>query len=180
MVQIILNELGIKNQDSRPLTVTGGLPFFGGPWNNYSLHPVITAVDIIRKNPSLKVMVIANGGYNTKQSVGIYGKKPPIKPWGTSEISAIQKKILREELPQPVEKANGIIIIEAYTIIYGRNGEPNIGIVLGHLENGARTLAFIKEDSKKLEKLRQQELVGKEFNVYHDYKTKCNIIKFNY
>ncbi|MFX0083193.1 MAG: hypothetical protein ACFE94_15725 [Candidatus Hodarchaeota archaeon] len=179
MVQIILNELEIKEQDPRPLTITGGLPFFGGPWNNYSLHPVITAVDLVRENPSLKIMVVANGGYNTKQSVGIYGKEPPTKPWGLSEVSEIQKEILKGELAKPVEIANGTLTIEAYTVIYGRNGIPNGGIVIGNLANGARTLAHIKGDGKKLEELIQEELVGKKFNVYHDYKTKSNIIKIN-
>ena len=178
MVQIILNELEINEQDPRPLTITGGLPFFGGPWNNYSLHPVITAVDLIRKDPSLKIMVIANGGYNTKQSVGVYGKEPPKKAWATREILEFQEEILKEELPKPVEKANGILTIEAYTIIYGRNGEPNSGIVIGHLENGARTLALIRKNGKGLEKLSQQELVGRKFKVFYDIKTNRNIIEF--
>lgn len=179
MVQIILNELEIKEQDPRPLTVTGGLPFFGGPWNNYSLHPVITAVDLIRKNRSLKIMIIANGGYNTKQSVGIYGKEPPIKSWSISEISEPQKEILKEKLPKPVKEANGILTIEAYTIIYKRDGTPDLGIVIGFLENGSRTLAVLKEDSKTLENLSQQELVGKKFSVLHNYETGLNILQIN-
>ncbi|KKM19272.1 hypothetical protein LCGC14_1657330 [marine sediment metagenome] len=177
MVQIIRNTLKIKEEDPRPLTITGGLPFFGGPWNNYSLHPVITAVDLIRKNSSLKIMQIANGGYNTKLSVGIYGKTPPTKPWSTDEFLETQQEILKEELPKPVEEANGIFTIEAYTIIYKRDGTPDFGIVLGLLENGSRTLAMLKEDSKILLNLSQQELVGREFNVYYDDEIGINYLK---
>lgn len=179
MVQIIRNALSIKEDDPRPLTITGGMPFFGGPWNNYSLHPVITAVDLIRKNPSLKIMQVANGGWNTKLSVTIYGKTPPIKPWSTEESSKLEKEIEKEELPKPVEKANGILTIEAYTITYKRDGTPNLGIVIGILEDGSRTLAILKEDSKTLENLSNQELIGKEFKVFHDDKTGFNYLKIN-
>ena len=41
-VQIALKEIGIKENDPRPLTVTGGLPFFGGPMNNYSMHAIVS------------------------------------------------------------------------------------------------------------------------------------------
>jgi len=177
MVQIIRNALKLKEDDPRPLTITGGMPFFGGPWNNYSLHPVITAVDLIRKNPSLKIMQIANGGWNTKLSVAIYGKTPPIKPWSTDEFSEIQQEIEKEELPKPVEKANGILTIEAYTITYKRDGTPDLGIVIGLLENGSRTLGIIKEDSKILKNLCQQELVGKKFGIFYDNKIGLNFLK---
>ena len=177
MVQLIRNVLNIEEDDPRPFTITGGMAFSGGPWNNYSLHPVITAVDLIRKNPSLKIMQVANGGYNTKLSVGIYGKTPPQKQWSTDEFLEMQKEILKEELPKPVEKAEGTLTIEAYTIIYKREGTPEYGVVLGSLENGSRTLALLKEETITLLNLSQQELVGREFNVYHDVETGYNYLK---
>ncbi|HEC37486.1 MAG TPA: hypothetical protein ENI29_04565 [bacterium] len=177
MVQLIRNAMKINEDDPRPFTITGGMAFSGGPWNNYSLHPVITAVDLIRKNPSLKIMQVANGGYNTKLSVGIYGKTPPQKQWSTDEFLEMQKEILKEELPKPVEKAEGTLTIEAYTIIYKREGTPEYGVVLGSLENGSRTLALLKEETITLLNLSQQELVGREFNVYHDVETGYNYLK---
>ena len=42
-VQIAMKEIGIKDDDPRPLTVTGGLPFFGGPGNNYSMHAIVSS-----------------------------------------------------------------------------------------------------------------------------------------
>ncbi|GAG77354.1 unnamed protein product, partial [marine sediment metagenome] len=102
-----MKELGIKEDDPRDLTLTGGLPFFGTPLSNYSLHAIINTVESIRTNPSLRVMVIANGGFNTKQSIGIYGTKPPIIPWGVRDDSKTQESILKKILPEPVEKANG-------------------------------------------------------------------------
>ena len=35
----------------RQLTRTGGLPFAGGPWNNYVMHAIATVVDDLRERP---------------------------------------------------------------------------------------------------------------------------------
>jgi acetyl-CoA C-acetyltransferase len=176
MVQIIRNQLGIEEDDPRPLTLTGGMPFFGGPWSNYSIHPVVTAVDLIRENPSLKIMVVANGGYNTKESIGIYGNSPPIKPWNSEEASTLQDEIFRGKHLKVVERANGTLTIEAYTIMYDKKGDPTMVIVLGHLEDGSRTLALLPQDSNILKALEQQELVGKTCDVFHDDKKGLNFI----
>lgn len=41
-VQVAQRELGLSQDDPRPLTVTGGLPFNGGPFNNYVMHAIAT------------------------------------------------------------------------------------------------------------------------------------------
>ena len=41
-VEVAAKGLGIELDDPRGLTITGGLPFFGGPGNNYSLHAIAT------------------------------------------------------------------------------------------------------------------------------------------
>ncbi|GAG54065.1 unnamed protein product, partial [marine sediment metagenome] len=106
MVQIIMNEIGLSVDDPRDFTLTGGLPYFGGPMNNYSMHAIIEAVNLIRENPSKKIMVVANGGYNTKQSFGIYGTEPPVIPWDERDDSEIQQSIFSKSLPDPIEDAN--------------------------------------------------------------------------
>jgi acetyl-CoA C-acetyltransferase len=176
IVEIIKNELGIKEDDPRPLSITGGLPFFGGPWSNYSLHAIVSAVYLIRKNPLLKIMVIANGGYNTKQSFGIYGTEPPVLLWGEQNNAEIQQSILAKQLPEPIEQANGKLTIEGYTITYDRTGMPKQGIVIGTLENNRRTIAFINAVPDILIKLEKQELVGQRFPVHYDINLDRNII----
>ena len=37
----------------RPLTVTGGLSFAGGPWNNYVTHSIATMADRLRDEPGI-------------------------------------------------------------------------------------------------------------------------------
>ena len=179
IVQIIMNEMGLSDDDPRDLTITGGLPYFGGPWSNYSLHAIITAAEIIRKNHSKKIMVVANGGYNTKQSFGIYGNKPPVIPWEACNVTERQEEILRDALPDPIIKANGRLTIEAYTIYYERDGKPIRGIVIGRLEDGGRTFARIENDPKRLEELENQDLIGRTFTVQFDKMREVNLISLD-
>jgi len=175
IVEICMNEIGIKEDDPRDLTLTGGLPFFGTPLSNYSLHAVINTVESIRANPSLKVMVIANGGFNTKQSIGIYGTTPPVIPWGIRDDSKIQESILKKVLPEPVEKANGKLVVDGYSIIYDRSGKPKKGVIIGTLEKGSRSIAIVNKPELLLA-LESQEIVGKTCIVQYDSKIEKNTI----
>ncbi|MCK4287164.1 MAG: acetyl-CoA acetyltransferase, partial [Candidatus Lokiarchaeota archaeon] len=175
IVEICMKEIGIKEDDPRDLTLTGGLPFFGTPLSNYSLHAVINTVESIRANPSLKVMVIANGGFNTKQSIGIYGTTPPVIPWGIRDDSKIQESILKKILPEPVEKANGRLIVDGYSMIYDRSGKPKRGVIIGTLEKGSRSIAIVNKP-ELLIALESQEIVGKTCIVQYDSKIEKNTI----
>ena len=176
MVEIARQELKIPEDDPRDLTLSGGLSFFGGPYNNYSMHAIVSAVNLIREKNSLKIMIVANGGYNTKQSIGIYSMEPPALSWNNRDDTAVQQQIFAKELPEPIEKADGLLTIEAYTIKYDRSGNPTEGIVIGRLENGCRTLAIIDADPNMLLKLEHEELVGKAYKVYYNSDKDRNLI----
>ena len=76
-VEIAAEELGLPDDDpARPLTVTGGLTFAGGPGNNYGTHAVATMVGALRADPGSLGLVTGLGWYVTKHSVGIYGTEP--------------------------------------------------------------------------------------------------------
>src|SRR5690349_7162549 len=68
--------LGIAADDPRPLTVTGGLPYFGGAGNNYSMHAIASMTRALRAKPDTLGLVAANGGFLSKYSVGIYSTRP--------------------------------------------------------------------------------------------------------
>src|SRR4029453_7136367 len=78
-VQIAADMLGIAVDDPRPLTVTGGLPYQGGPGNNYSTHAVACMVERLRANADASGIVTGVGWYLTKHAVGVYSR-PPREP----------------------------------------------------------------------------------------------------
>ncbi|HEX2285709.1 MAG TPA: acetyl-CoA acetyltransferase, partial [Mycobacterium sp.] len=50
-VFVICEALGLAGDDPRGLTLTGGLPYFGGPGNSYSLHGIAETVVEMRDRP---------------------------------------------------------------------------------------------------------------------------------
>ena len=50
-VQLGAQSLGLSTTD-RQLTRTGGLPFAGGPWNNYVMHAIATVTTTCASNPA--------------------------------------------------------------------------------------------------------------------------------
>ena len=69
-VQLGAQSLGLS-LDSQ-LTRTGGLPFAGGPWNNYPMHGIAMVMNDLRAGAGANGLVWANGGYTTKHAFGVY------------------------------------------------------------------------------------------------------------
>ena len=83
--------LGIDGDDPRGLTLTGGLPYFGGPGNSYSLHAIAETVAEMRDKPGQFGLVGANGGSMSKYSVGVYSTLPV--DWRTDRSKALNDEI---------------------------------------------------------------------------------------
>ena len=178
-VEISRQAIGIKENDLRDLSVTGGLAYFGGPGNNYSMHAIVTSMELIRRNRRLKVMVTANGWYNSKHAIGIYGAEPPDNPWEDEDYSAIQKSIDAEALPEPVERADGPLTVEAYSIRYDTAGNPERITIIGRLQSGCRALADIHAQTRELRKLEQVKLAGKTGEARFNVASGRNIVVFD-
>jgi acetyl-CoA C-acetyltransferase len=159
-VQISRDMLGIAESDPRYLTVTGGLPYHGGPGNNYSMHAIAAMVAKLRDNPGKKGLVTANGWYITKHSLGIYSTEPNLRPWCREDPSAYQAGIDAQPQPDVVNTPSGDGFIETYTVTYNRDNAPSQGIVIGRLENGSRFLANTPQDRTLLENLTTHDCIG--------------------
>ncbi len=72
----VLDAFGLDRDDPRGWTLTGGLPFFGGPGNNYSAHAIAEAVARCRAAPGSRALVGANGGIMSKYAAGVYSTAP--------------------------------------------------------------------------------------------------------
>ncbi|MET0378248.1 MAG: acetyl-CoA acetyltransferase, partial [Spongiibacteraceae bacterium] len=87
--------LGLDIDDPRGLTLTGGLPFFGGPGNNYSMHAIAEAATRVRSNPGKFALVGANGGFLSTHAVGVYSTTPV--EWKNYDSAPLQEQI--DKLP---------------------------------------------------------------------------------
>ncbi len=159
-VRVGAEEIGLALDDPRGLTITGGLPYFGGPGNNYALHAIAEMVTRLRERPGAYGLSTANGWFLTKQSVGIYSTKPVEGRWQRQPPSVIQAQIDALPHPEIVEKPQGAATIETYTVVHGREG-VRMGIVIGRDDLGRRFVAQTPDDPEVLRDLESREGVGR-------------------
>jgi acetyl-CoA C-acetyltransferase len=159
-VEMACEMLGLDESDPRGFTVTGGLPYAGGPGNNYTLHSLASMVERLRAAPGSLGLVTGNGWYLTKHSALVCSSEPPEKPG----------EALEPEGPEPVAPvavAEGAGVLETYTVLYDRDGLPQRGIAIGRLEGGERFLANTPPDRDLLEAFAAREEVGRRGRVRH-------------
>ena len=163
-VEIACREIGIPALDPRGVTVTGGLPFFGGPGNNYSLHAIATMVESLRGRGRGHGLVTANGYYLTKHSVGVYSTEPGPGAWQPADSRPLQRQIDAAPRRQLAEDPAGPAVIDAYTVAFDRSG-PQRGIVIAHNPAGERIVANTEEAPGVFERLVREDAVGAEGHV---------------
>jgi acetyl-CoA C-acetyltransferase len=158
-VSVVADGLGLAPDDPRGLTLTGGLPFFGGAGNNYSMHGIAETVQHARSAPGSFGFVGANGGMLSKYSTGVYSTTPV--EWRPDRSAALQAELDTATAPAQAAQADGWAKIETFTIIHGRGG-IRTGIVIGRLEaTGERFIARgIDGDEQILALLASEHPIG--------------------
>ena len=159
-VEIAADMIGVAHDDPRGLTLTGGLPYFGGPGNNYSLHGIAEMVARCRARPGSTGLVFANGGYLTKHSFGVYSTAPAPE-WRRTDPAHYQRDI--DALPAPLftETPSGPGAVETFTVIHDK-GQPAFAILYVRLDDGTRGLAQMHEG---LDALIDAPVVGRRVTV---------------
>ena len=132
-VEVGADELGLDLE--RQLTLTGGLSFAGGPWNNYVMHAIATMVDTLRTDAGATGLVWCNGGYLTKHAFGLYGTEPPrdgfrhVHP--QAEIDALPSREVAVDHEGPAT-------IETWVVMHDKQGAPEIAFAALLLDDGRR------------------------------------------
>jgi acetyl-CoA C-acetyltransferase len=146
--------LGIAPTDSRGLTVTGGLPYHGGPASGYLTHSIAAMVQNLRADPGTLGLVSGVGMHMTKHAFGCYSTAPP--PAG--------KVTPPSGLPEPAEtrvapSADGAATVRAYSVVHDRDGNPTSAVLVCDGPDGARTYAQFR-DADLCAAAEVEELVG--------------------
>ena len=164
-VQIARDMLGIAREDPRPLTVTGGLPYHGGPGNNFTMHAIAEMARCLRAQRGALGLVTGNGFYLTLHSVGIYSTEPSTaaragRAWQRTPPEHYQRELDALPRPEVAIAPNGPARIETYTVVFDREGRPARGIVIGRLEDARRFVAVTPDDRALLENLTTHDALG--------------------
>ena len=155
--------LDLAQDDPRGFTLTGGLPYAGGPGNSYSFHALAAAVTRLRENSGEHALVTGNGWYLTKHSATILSRHPA-DPGHIPSAAPAGDATRSEWTAPPVRlraEATGAARVETYTIAHDRDGRPVRGIIIGRLEDSdERFLANTPDDPSLLDELERIELIG--------------------
>lgn len=162
--------LGIAADDPRPLTQTGGLPFFGGPGNNYTMHGIAELAQTLRKNPASFGLAYGNGGWMSKHSVGVYSTVP-VEHWSPCSSEVYQAQVDEQFKPDIDYAPQGEAVLETYTVNYHK-GQPVSCAVIGRLKASGKRFYAINAllDGDTLQAVEQGEVLGATIYVEADPK----------
>jgi acetyl-CoA C-acetyltransferase len=157
-VNFALDALCARPDPARPLTVTGGLPFHGGPGSNYVGHSVACLVERLRADPSAYGMVSGVGMHMTNHIFAVYSASPgELRP---TDHAAVQARVDAAPRKAIVNVATGDARLAAYTVVHDRQG-PTFGVAVCDLSPGERCYATVA-DAGLLAAMGEGEWVGRE------------------
>ena len=96
----------------------------------------------LRADPGSTGLVTANGGHVDKHSFGVYSTTPPAEGFRYD-----RPQDLIDEVPgvEAVVDAEGPATIETWTVMFGRDGDPERAHAAIRLPDGARTWAVTSD-----------------------------------
>jgi acetyl-CoA C-acetyltransferase len=141
----------------RTLSVTGGLTFAGGPWNNYVSHSIAAMTERLRQEPEALGLCTANGGMLSKHALAVYSARPPARP---PVVLRPQRDVDRLPRRAVITDFTGQAVVEARTVLYQRDGSPRKVLAACLIDDTARTWAASKSPDVLEYFLSQESSVG--------------------
>lgn len=164
-VEITCKELGILEDDPRGLTVTGGLPYYGGPGNSYVVMSICEMMKTLREDVGSFGLVTANGNWISKHSFGVYSTTPITGDWVGNDCRSLQDEI--DSMPKAdfTESPEGAARVVTYGINFDRHNPKSATVIGEELKSGKRFIAVLDPgsiiDSEKVDWLGAQGAVRK-------------------
>ena len=177
-VNVARSQLGIGDDDPRPLTQTGGLGFFGGPGSNYALHGIASLAENIAAGKLDNGMATAIGWFMHKYAAGIYSAEPGTRIPVEDDTSDLETPETGEPPIPATAQASGSGVIETYTVIYRRDQSPERGLLYGRTDNGLRFVANCDDNPAAIDFLTHENRVGTRVVLHHDTATNINRARF--
>jgi acetyl-CoA C-acetyltransferase len=149
-----LDALGLSEDDTRGVTVTGGLPYHGGPGSNYMTHSLAAMVETLRRDPGSFGLVSGVGMHMQKHSFGLWSTAP-------GHVSAPPQPATREFANSIVASPEGGAKVATYSVLHGRDGEPTSALLVCDIPDGGRCYANLDGDGSTFEQVESSELIGR-------------------
>ncbi len=164
-VHYALDALGLAPDDPRGVTLTGGLPFFGGPDSNYLTHAIAAMAGALRQDPGSVGLVSGVGMHMTKHMYAAYSTSPPAAgALAPPDVVAVQARLDQTRMKAVRDTATGPAAVATYSVVHGRDGRPDWGLAVCDLPQGDRCYARVT-DQELLAELEVEEWVGRSVHL---------------
>lgn len=174
-VTIAKRMLHLADDDPRPMTLTGGLGFFGGPGNNYSLHAISTLVNAIASGETENGLITSLGWFLHKHAAGVYSAVPGETDLGAHDLTDGKAYLAGDNPVDIIDRPSGTGTIETYTVKFTREGQPAEAILYGRTAAGLRFVAKTTPAASTLKLLISKNRVGCPVRLRHHNRTGINI-----
>ncbi|MAG29955.1 MAG: acetyl-CoA acetyltransferase [Deltaproteobacteria bacterium] len=159
-VEQAARQLDLDIEDPRGFTVTGGLPYAGGPASAYTLHSLAAMADKLREAGGGRGLVTGNGWYLTKHAASVWSTQPGASPPKRGLIEDLPSAAIDTTPRAATDDVSGRGTVEAYTVQFDREGAPYRGIMIGTSDQGTRFIANAPFEQDVLEDLVANEAIG--------------------
>jgi acetyl-CoA C-acetyltransferase len=173
-VALARRALKLSETDDRPLTLTGGLGFFGGPGNNYGLHAAATLAEAISSGARGNGMITGVGWFMHKLTAGVYSARPGEAAGAAFDLEDERNAPTGREPEKALDPVEGRGIIETYTVLYARDGTPASAVVYGRTSLGRRFVARGAPEPDTFRELTASCRVGHAVRLRGDRRTGLN------
>jgi acetyl-CoA C-acetyltransferase len=137
-------------------TITGGMPFAGGPLNNYMLHATAQMLMKIREQTTEVGLITGVSGMMTKQALAIWAKDP-LMNFISKDVS---KDAAALEVPVPMsDLIKGEAMVIGCTTMYEKLN-PIKAVFYAEDSQGHR-LVLTSNEEKIIKQVEEKECVGK-------------------
>jgi acetyl-CoA C-acetyltransferase len=153
-----LDALGVSEDDPRAagVTRTGGLPYHGGPGSNYMTHSLAAMAETLRLDP---------GSLGVTSGVGMHMQKHAYEVWSTEPGGGVlwdpEPYAAVDGPAEIVGSPSGPATVATYTVLHGRDGDPERALLVCDLPEGGRCYALLEGGTAALAEGETEELIGR-------------------
>jgi acetyl-CoA C-acetyltransferase len=157
----------LKLPESCPWTVTGAMPYAGGPYNSSSLEGVARMVEVLRggegnDGSARRIGLVSNlSGIFGKQACALFSNLPGADGYRYEDLTA---EVAARDVPVPLDGDYvGPATVVGYTVVFA-GGRPSHAIAICDTPGGRRTVVR-SEERALLESMTREEFCGRVVEV---------------
>lgn len=133
-------ELGLS--PGRDLTVTGGMSFAGGPYNNYGYQATARVAELLRAGRGRTALVSNVSGVLTKQAFCVWSTVPGPQPFAWLDVTgAVERETAAKSVTADFA---GDGVVAGCTVVHEPGRRPR-GVAILDVEGDRRTVATTEE-----------------------------------